>query len=70
MSPADDRPEFEADLQEPTAFSSKEEEVAFLAAVDEGVAAADAGRTIPLEDVEAWVRSLSTDTPLPRPRCG
>ncbi len=34
----------------------------------EGLADAAAGRTIPHEEVVAWVESLSTDNPLPRPR--
>lgn len=73
MAPADDHPGFPVDpfphagpRWEP---ASQEEEDAFIAAVEEGIADSDAGRVIPGDDVSAWVRSLGTDSPLPRPRC-
>ena len=49
--------------------ATPEEEEAFIAAVDEGIADTDAGRIVPGDKVTAWIRSLDTDHPLPRPRC-
>jgi predicted transcriptional regulator len=40
-----------------------------LAAIDEGVRAADAGRVVPHEDVAAWVRSWGNPDELPMPEC-
>lgn len=40
-----------------------------LAAIDEGIRAADAGRVVPHEDVAAWVRSWDQPDELPMPRC-
>lgn len=34
----------------------------------EALADVDAGRTVSHEDMRAWVASLGTDSPLPRPR--
>lgn len=39
-----------------------------IAAVEEGIREADAGLTIPHEDVVKWLRSLGTLKELPRPR--
>jgi len=39
-----------------------------LDAIDEGIAAAAAGRTVEHAEVKAWVDSLATANPLPRPR--
>ncbi|HEX4078503.1 MAG TPA: CopG family ribbon-helix-helix protein [Rhizomicrobium sp.] len=41
-----------------------------LAAIDEGIAAADAGRFAAHEDVAAWVRSWGKADELPPPECG
>lgn len=41
-----------------------------LAAIDAGIAAADAGRVIPHDDVAAWVRSWDSPDELPPPACG
>lgn len=41
---------------------------AFEEAVREGIAAADAGRTLPYEDVRRWVLSWGTPGELSRPR--
>lgn len=41
-----------------------------LAAIDEGIAAADAGRVAAHEDVVAWVRSWGHPDELPMPECG
>lgn len=40
-----------------------------LAAIDEGIAAADAGQMIAHEDVVAWVRSWDRSDELPPPEC-
>ena len=40
-----------------------------LAAIDEGIRAADAGRVIAHEDVVAWVRSWGKRDELPMPKC-
>lgn len=40
-----------------------------LAAIDQGIRDADAGRTVPHEDVVAWVRSWGTPDELPMPEC-
>jgi predicted transcriptional regulator len=41
-----------------------------LAAIDEGVKAADEGRVAPHDQVAAWVRSWDTPNELPAPECG
>jgi len=46
-----------------------EETEAFLAAVDGGLADAEAGRTIPYEDVRRWLLSWGTENELPPPEC-
>ena len=43
------------------------EEEAFVAAVEQGVEQAEAGQTMPHDKVAPYLRSLGTDTPLPRP---
>lgn len=43
---------------------------AYEEAVREGIAAADAGRTLPYEDVRRWVLSWGTPDELPRPQRG
>ena len=40
-----------------------------LAAIDEGIKEADAGKLIPHEDVVAWVRSWGSLDELPMPKC-
>ena len=40
-----------------------------LAAIDEGIKEADAGRLIPHEDVVAWVRSWGQPDELSMPKC-
>jgi predicted transcriptional regulator len=40
-----------------------------LAAIDEGIKAADAGRVVAHEDVVAWVRSWGRPDELPMPEC-
>ncbi len=39
-----------------------------IAAINEGIAAADRGDLIPHEDVRVWVASLGSKRKLPRPR--
>jgi predicted transcriptional regulator len=39
-----------------------------LVAIEEGIAAADAGRVVAHEDVAAWVRSWGTTDELPAPK--
>jgi predicted transcriptional regulator len=41
-----------------------------LAAIDAGIAAADAGRVVAHDDVVAWVRSWGRPDELPTPECG
>jgi len=41
-----------------------------LAAIDEGIKAADAGRVVAHEDVVAWVQSWGQPDELPMPKCG
>jgi predicted transcriptional regulator len=40
-----------------------------LAAIDEGIKEADAGKLIPHADVVAWVRSWGQPDELPMPKC-
>ena len=42
---------------------------AFVAAVKRGLASADAGRTVPYEDVRKWILSWGTEDELPKPEC-
>lgn len=41
-----------------------------LAAIDEGIRAADAGRVVPHEEVVSWVQSWGRPDELPMPKCG
>lgn len=41
-----------------------------MAAIEEGIAAADAGRVVTHEDVVAWVASWEQTDELPAPECG
>ena len=41
-----------------------------LAAIDEGLKAADEGRVVPHEDVAAWVKSWGGPNELPMPKSG
>ncbi|MBU1383471.1 MAG: CopG family transcriptional regulator [Alphaproteobacteria bacterium] len=55
--------------EEPGVFDF--EEAAELDARDEkAMAEMDAGRFVTHEAVRRWLLSLSTDNPLPRPKCG
>jgi predicted transcriptional regulator len=41
-----------------------------LAAIEEGIRAADEGRVVAHDDVVAWVRSWGESHELPMPKCG
>jgi predicted transcriptional regulator len=41
-----------------------------LAAIDEGIRAADADRVVEHDEVVAWVRSRGSPDELPMPKCG
>jgi len=43
------------------------EDAEFLAAVDEGLADADAGRLIPYQKIRRWLLSWGTENELPPP---
>ncbi len=42
---------------------------AFVEAVKQGVASANAGRTVPYETVRKWLLSWGTENELPPPEC-
>ena len=50
-------------------YVADDEVAAFMAAVQEGIEAVDAGRTIPYGDVRRWLLSWSTENELSPPRC-
>ena len=56
-----------ANPQPARSVPESEETVAFVEAVREGIEAADAGRTVPYEDVRRWVLSWGTPEELPPP---
>jgi predicted transcriptional regulator len=47
----------------------EDDDRAFLAAVDAGIADADAGRIVPYENVRQWLLSWGTVDELPPPEC-
>ena len=49
--------------------SDDDDTAAFIKAVQEGMADADAGRTVPYEDVRRWLLSWGTEAELPPPPC-
>jgi predicted transcriptional regulator len=55
--------------EEPGVFDF-EDEPAIEAATQRGLADFEAGRVVGHEAVKRWLLSLSTDNPLPRPKCG
>ena len=63
-----DDPRNEMD-EEPGVFDI-EAEAAIEAATLQGLADIEAGRVVSHEAVQRWLLSLSTDSPLPRPKCG
>ena len=46
-----------------------DDSAAEIEAVKEGLADADAGRTVSYEDVRRWLLSWGTDSELPPPEC-
>ena len=46
-----------------------DDDAAFVAAVEEGLADLEAGRTVPYEDVRRWLLSWGTEGELPPPEC-
>jgi predicted transcriptional regulator len=52
----------------PVAEMDEEERAAYLAAADEGIAEADAGKLIPYERIRRWLLSWGTDDELPPPK--
>ena len=55
--------------EEPGVFEF-EDEAAVEAATQRGLDDFEAGRVVSHEAVKRWLLSLSTDNPLPRPKCG
>ena len=53
----------------PAPAPEKEDRAAYLAAVDEGLADADAKRVVPFEKVRRWLLSWGSDEELPPPKC-
>jgi predicted transcriptional regulator len=56
-------------MTEPAKTKPESEDAEFLAAVEEGLADAKAGRSIPYEKVRRWLLSWGTDKELPPPEC-
>jgi predicted transcriptional regulator len=50
-------------------LNEKTTEPAFVAGVERGLAAADAGRTVPYEMVRRWLSSWGDEEELPPPEC-
>jgi predicted transcriptional regulator len=57
-------------MNDPARPSPDDDSAAFLKAVEEGLADADAGHTVPYEQVRRWLLSWGTATELPPPECG
>jgi predicted transcriptional regulator len=53
----------------PTPPFGDEDAAGFAAAVQEGIADAEAGRTISYEKIRRWLLSWGTDKELPPPEC-
>jgi predicted transcriptional regulator len=49
-------------------LTQQDDNADFLAAVDEGLADAKAGRVVPYEKVRRWLLSWGTDNELPPPK--
>lgn len=56
-------------ISNPTPMPDDPDTEAFVAAVKDGIASADAGRTVPYEDVRKWLLSWGTENELPKPEC-
>ena len=55
--------------RQPTLTTPEAEDAAQAAAVADGLASLDAGRSVPYEDVRRWLLSWGTDKELPPPEC-
>ncbi len=64
----DPRKPSEAATRPPQPTADAAETVAFGVAVQEGIADADAGRTVPYDDVRRWLLSWGSGNELPPPR--
>ena len=51
--------------RQPTKTTPVAEDAAFTAAVDEGLASLDVGRSVPYEDVRRWLLSWGAENELP-----
>lgn len=58
------------EMDEEAGVFEAEDEAAIEAATQRGLADIEAGRVVSHEAVKRWLLSLSTDNPLPRPKCG
>jgi predicted transcriptional regulator len=58
-----------ANLQPIASEADTEDNSALVAAVQEGIEAADAGRIVPYEAVRRWLLSWGTEAELPPPPC-
>ena len=57
-------------MSDPARSPALDDDTATLvAAVEEGIADLDAGRTVPYEAVRRWLLSWGTETELPPPPC-
>ena len=56
-------------ISNPTPIPDNSDTEAFVEAVKEGIVAADAGRTVPYEEVRQWLLSWGTENELPKPKC-
>jgi len=56
-------------MSDPAQPLTDDDTAAFLAAVREGLADADAGRTVPHDEVRRWILSWGTESELPPPEC-
>jgi predicted transcriptional regulator len=57
--------DFDLPFDERTARDSEQ-----IAAVEQGLASLDSGRTVPYDDVRRWLLSWGTESELPPPVCG
>jgi len=58
-----------APKQAPATDQSAEQRASDLNAIDEGIADAKSGRTVPYEKVRRWLLSWGGDKELPPPKC-
>ena len=65
------RPNFDAPSAPDETAEARRQRLAYEAArIDQALASAAAGRTVPFDAVKAWVDSWDTDHELPQPRSG